>query len=155
VAKHIKLAMLDFAKRTGAWRGGRPDWYLVAERLAEISKPELLSGDRVATRGPGRPKSDDDFLAMEVHRVMWAFNVGVAQACRRISRGDKVPLATRPWQVSAPTDGGEPSIARQKGRYVTKGSAWKGIPATTLASRYWRWRHAEQKRQQKLAVKIL
>jgi hypothetical protein len=149
--------MVDFAKRIGAVRGGRPDWYRVAVALAKISKPELLAGGRVTTRGPGRPKSDNDFLAMEVHRVMLACDVGVLEACRRISRGDRVPLATPPWQVSAPTDGGEPSIARLKGKWKTKGSAWKGIPATTLTTRYWRWRRAENERQQelqKLAVKI-
>jgi hypothetical protein len=152
VAKRIKLAMLDFAKRTGAWRGGRPDWYLALERLAEISKPELLAKDGAMTRGPGRPKDDTDFLAMEVHRVMWAFDVGVAEACRRIGRGDKVPLPTSTWKISPGDEAA--SATRLAGRARTVGSPWKGINAKTLASRYWRWRRAENKREQKLAVKI-
>jgi hypothetical protein len=48
--RRIRFAMIDFAKRIGAMRGGRPDWYRVAERLAEISKPELLK-DGIMTRG--------------------------------------------------------------------------------------------------------
>jgi len=92
------------------------------------------------TRGAGRPKSDDDdFLATEVHRVMWHFDVGVKEACRRIERGDKVPLPTRP---------GNPVKS-------TVGSPWRGIKATTLATRYWRWRRAEKERAEKVAVKIL
>jgi hypothetical protein len=138
--KRIKLAMVNFANRIGAMRNGRPDWYAVAVALAEISKPELLAEDgAMTTRGPGRPKNENDFLAMEVHRVMWAFDVGAEEACRRIERGDKVPLATRP----------------DKPPRFTFGSPWKGIRCTTLASRYWRWRRAEKERQEKLAVKIL
>lgn len=139
MGKRVKPEMLAFAKRVGAWRGGRPDWYTVAERLAEISKPELLTESVMATRGPGRPKNDDeDFLATEVHRVMWAFNIGVREACRRIDRGDKVPLPTRP---------GKPA------RW-TAGSPWKGTNHGTLESRYWRWRRAESERQKKLTVEI-
>ena len=43
----------------------------------------------------GRPQNDDDFFAMEVHRVMRAYDCGVRAACVRIARGkkqDKVPL---------------------------------------------------------------
>jgi hypothetical protein len=139
VAKRIKLAMLDFARRTGAMRGGRPDWYLVAERLAEISKPELLAKDGATTRGAGRPKNDNDFLATEVNRVMWIFGVGAGEACRRIARGDKVPLPTR----------------EGKPQRWTKGSPWAGINHKTLERRYWRWRRDEEERQEKVAVKIM
>ena len=131
-------------------RGGRPDWYRVAEYLAALAIPELLQEDEAMTRGAGRPKNTgEDFLAMEVHRVMTAFNVGVAEACRRISRGDRVPLLTAPWKVSK--DG---TAARMKGRFMTKGSPWKGINPTTLESRYWRWRKAEKEQEQKLTVEI-
>jgi hypothetical protein len=140
VAKRIKMAMVDFAKRVGAMRNGRPDWYGVAERLAEISKPELVAKDGATTRGPGRPKNDDDFLAMEVHRVMWAFDVGVREACRRISLGRKVPIRK--------------VHGRPPGRWATHGSPWKDKHAGTLEQRYFRWLKGEKKRQQKLTIEI-
>jgi hypothetical protein len=121
-------------------RGGRPDWYRVAEHLAAISQPELLAEDGATTRGPGRPKNEDDFMAMEVHRVMWSFGVGVREACRRIARGDKVPIRK---VHGAPT-----------GRWVTLGSPWKGKHPRTLEQRYFRWLKGEKKRQQKLAIEI-
>jgi hypothetical protein len=139
VAKRIKMALVDFAKRLGAMRNGRPDWYLVAEHLAAISNPELLAEDGATTRGPGRPKNGDDFLAMEVHRLMWSFNIGVREACRRISRGDKVPIrkvhgtSTDRW---------------------TRGSPWKGTNPGTLEQRYFRWLKDEKKRQEKLTIEI-
>jgi hypothetical protein len=147
VAKRINPALLNYARRIGAMRNGRPDWYLFAEDLAKISRPDLLEEDGAVTRGAGRPKGDADFLAMEVHRVMWAFSVGVAGACRRISRGDKAPLLTRTWRISPPGDE-PPSATRddRPGRLYTKGSRWQGINPKTLESRYWRWRRDEQKR---------
>jgi hypothetical protein len=140
VAKRIKMAMVDFAKRVGAMRNGRPDWYRVAEHLAAISKPELVAKDGATTRGPGRSKNDDDFLAMEVHRVMWAFGVGVRTACRRISRGDKVPIRK---VHGGPT-----------GRWMTLGSPWKRTNPGTLEQRYFRWLKDEKKRQKKLTTEI-
>jgi hypothetical protein len=139
--------MRDFAKRIGAMRGDRPDWYRVAEALAAISTPELL-GDGPMSRGAGRPKTNDDFLAMEVHRTMWAFDVGVDEACRRISRGDKVPLPKGPWRVSAPGDG-PPTATRLPGKSATKGSPWAGMKWSTLVRRYKRWKAEEKQRQQK------
>jgi hypothetical protein len=140
VAKRIKPAMIDFAKRVGAMKNGRPDWYLVAEHLAKISKPELLGENGTTTRRPGRPKNDDDFLAMEVHRVMWAFDVGVREACRRIALGWKVPIRK--------VHGLPP------GRWATRGSAWKGKHPATLEQRYFRWLKGEKERQQKLTIEI-
>jgi len=139
VAKRIKMALVDFAKRVKAMRNGRPDWYLVAEHLAAISHPELLAEDGATTHGPGRPKNDDDFLAMEVHRLVWSFDVGVREACRRISRGDKVPIRK---VHGAPT-----------GRW-THGSPWKGTNPGTLEQRYFRWLKDEKKRQEKLTIEI-
>jgi hypothetical protein len=93
------------------------------------------------TRGRGRPQNDDDFFAMEVHRVMRAYGCGVRAACVRIARGkerDKVPLLPSPGRV----------------RRYTVGSPWKGQNATTLETRYFRWLRREEERQKKLTVKI-
>ena len=138
MAKRIRQAMVDFAKHIGAMRGGRPDWYRVAEALAAIAKPELMKGEAKDTH-LGRPKNDDDFLAVEVQRVMWTFDVGVREACRRIARGYKVPLPTLP---------GKPP------RW-TVGSPWKGTKPGTLEQRYFRWWKLEQERQKKLTTEIM
>jgi hypothetical protein len=140
--RRIRASLLKFAERIGATRGGRPDWYRVAETLAEMFVPELVAEDKTMTRGPGRPKNDDDFLAMEVHRVMLVFDIGVEEACRRISRGDKVP-GVRLWSPGKPAQDAS-----------TVGSPWKGTKPGTLEQRYWRWKKAEQWRQKKLAIEI-
>ena len=149
--RRIRRALLDFAERIGAVRSdGQADWYRVCEYLAEISKPELLEDDTM-TRGPGRPKNEDDLLAMEVHRVMWAFDVGVQKACEHISAGSDVPLQSAPWTISK--DGTPERVAPEK-RWATAGSPWQDINAGTLAQRYWRWRKAEEDRQKNLATEI-
>jgi hypothetical protein len=86
----------------------------------------------------GRRQKDDDFLAMEVHRVMRAYDCGVRAACQRIAQGKKVPLPPR-------SDG--------KKRY-TIGSPWRGTNAGTLEQRYFRWLRREEKQQQALALRI-
>jgi hypothetical protein len=86
----------------------------------------------------GRRQKQDDFFAMEVHRVMRAYGCGVRAACQRIAQGKKVPLLSR-------SDG--------KKRY-TVGSPWQGTNAGTLEQRYFRWLRREEKRQQTLALKI-
>ena len=88
----------------------------------------------------GRPLNDDDFLALEVHRVMQAYKCGVRAACVRIARGkerDKVPL---------PPDG-------TKKRW-TLGSRWQGLNAGTLEQRYFRWLRREEERQKMQTLTI-
>lgn len=88
----------------------------------------------------GRPLNDDDFFAMEVHRVMQAYGCGVRAACQRIARGGrqyKVPLSPR-----------------GKVRRYTVGSPWKDTNAGTLEQRYFRWLRREEKRQAALTLKI-
>ena len=90
----------------------------------------------------GRPQNDADFFAMEVHRVMRAYDCGVRAACVRIARGkkqDKVPL---------------PSAGRKGRPTHTVGSPWKDQKARTLETRYERWLKREKERQKKLTVKI-
>jgi hypothetical protein len=92
-------------------------------------------------RKRGRPLNDDDFFAMEVHRVMRAYKCGVRAACQRIARGkrrDKVPLT--------PRNGVQ--------RY-TVGGPWKDLNAGTLEQRYFRWLRREEERQKKLTIEIL
>jgi hypothetical protein len=152
VAKRIRLRMLEFAKRIGAVRGdGQADWYYVAETLAAMLMPELLEEDEVMTRGAGRPRNEDDFLAMEVHRVMWVFDVGVEKACDHISAGTPAPLLTAPWTLAQ--DGTPERVSPEK-RWAAGGSPWQGIKAGTLAQRYWRWRKAEKERQEKSTIEI-
>jgi hypothetical protein len=95
-----------------------------------------------------RPRNQDDFFAMEVHRLMSAYRCGVRKACVRIARGmdkDKVPLPA----------GQKPGRYRD-GRVATHtvGSRWKDQKARTLETRYERWLKREKERQKKLTVKI-
>jgi hypothetical protein len=86
----------------------------------------------------GRPRNDDDFLALEIQRVMRAFGCGWRGACRIIENGvAKVPLPSRP------------GIQR-----FTRGSPWKGQRFRTLEKRYERWLRREEERQKKLTAKI-
>jgi hypothetical protein len=85
----------------------------------------------------GRPQKEDDFFAMEVHRVMQAYNCGVRAACHRIARGGRVPLPPREGRK----------------RY-TVGSPWKDSNAGTLEQRYFRWLRREEERQKKLTIEI-
>ncbi len=137
MAKRITAAMLEFAKQLGATKNGRPDWYIVAEQLAAIAVPELLYDNGLKKCGSGRRPKNYDFLAMEVHRVMWINNCGVRAACRKIAKGDKVPLPARNGVK----------------RYII-GGPWKGENPGTLETQYWRWFEREEKRQKKLTVKI-
>jgi hypothetical protein len=101
----------------------------------------------------GRPLKDDDFLAMEVHRVMQAYKCGVRAACKRIARGkkqDRVPLLGGPWRLNRKK---EPT--RQKAtKAYTIGSPWQGTNAGTLEQRYFRWLRREEERQKAHTLKI-
>jgi hypothetical protein len=114
MAKRIRPAMLRYAEILGAMKNGRPDWYHVAEELARIAVPELLQEDSPAGDGPGRPRANFDWLAMEVHRVMAAYDCGVRTACKKIALGrkaDKLAL---------------PRTATRGAGWYTVGSPWKG-----------------------------
>lgn len=104
----------------------------------------------------GRPLKDDDFLAMEVHRVMQAYKCGVRAACKRIARGkkqDRVPLLGEPWRLNRKK---EPTNApRRKGtKPYTTGSPWQETNAGTLEQRYFRWLRREEERQKAHTLKI-
>ena len=88
----------------------------------------------------GRPLNDDDFFAMEVHRVMQAYKCGVRAACVRIARGkerDKVLLSSNG------------TVKR-----YTLGSPWKDTNAETLEWRYFAWKRREEARQKAQTLKI-
>jgi hypothetical protein len=97
MAKRIKPRMVEYARSLGATTKRGPDWYLVAEHLAEIANPELLKNEPAeGTPRPGRRQNQDDFFAMEVHRVMSVYDCGVRAACEKIARGKReVPLPAR------------------------------------------------------------
>jgi hypothetical protein len=92
----------------------------------------------------GRPLNDDDFFAMEMHRVMRVFGCGWRAACRRISRGDKVPdkePVVKQWSL-------DPATKLPRCRPVkTEGSQWQGQKVRTLETRYQRWLAREKDRQ--------
>jgi hypothetical protein len=143
MAKQIKPGMLRFAKDIGAIKNGKPDWYLVAELLARIAVPELLE-ETPAAPLPGRPKlADNDFLAMEIRRVMATSACGEREACRRIARGDLVRSPVSLWR--GPGD---------RVTVYTKGSPWKGQNPLTLEGRYARWKRAEKAREARMRITI-
>jgi hypothetical protein len=139
MAKRIKPRMVEYARSLGATTKRGPDWYLVAEHLAEIANPELLKNEPAeGTPRPGRRQNQDDFFAMEVHRVMSVYDCGVRAACEKIARGKR--------EVPLPARGGV--------RRYTVGSPWKGQKVRALETRYWRWLKREKKRQQEFRVTI-
>ncbi len=82
----------------------------------------------------GRPLNDDDFLAMEIIRVMRTFRCGVRAACKRIAEGKKP----------------EPLPPRKGMKRFIKGSPWQGTNPGTLEQRYFRWLRREEERQKTL-----
>ena len=87
----------------------------------------------------GRKQTADDFLAMEIHRVMRLHHCGARAACRRIAAGEAEELPPRNGK-----------------RHFTVGSLWRGISAGTLEQRYFRWLRREEAKQvmQAITVKI-
>jgi hypothetical protein len=151
VARRLRKRLLAFAREIGAVRNdGQADWYRVCEVLAAISMPELLEEDDM-TRGPGRPKNDNELLATEVHRVMWGLDLDVEQACAHISKGGDAPLLTAPWQLSKD---GVPERVNPEKRWVTRGSRWKGVKAATLVRRYYLWREDYAEHQKNFTADI-
>ena len=85
-----------------------------------------------AKRGGGRPRNDDDFLAMEVHEFKRAYGFGVRKACKWIAKGLEAELRPRKGM-----------------RRKVRGSRWKGKNAGTLEQRYFRWLRREEERLNK------
>jgi hypothetical protein len=143
--KRIRPGMVAFADKIGAMKGGRPDWYLVAERLAEITLPELLV-EQPSGRGPGRPLRGDFLLAWEIHRTMAEYRCSARKACQRITQGKNEKSET--WnRLPLPTREG------LKPRY-TVGSEWREANPSTLYQRYLRWKKLEGEYQEKHAIEI-
>ena len=61
--RRIRPGMLEFAEQIGAMRGDRPDWYAVAEHVAEIAMPDLLK-DPPVSRPVGRPKRTTNYSSL-------------------------------------------------------------------------------------------
>ena len=83
--KRIKSGMTKFARELGAMRGKRPDWYLVAEHLAGIARPDLL--DSPSNKGPGAPGIDWTMLFFDVDLVMRQKRCTITEACKELCRG--------------------------------------------------------------------
>jgi hypothetical protein len=140
MAKRVKAKMAAYAKHLRAMKNGRPDWYLVAEHLAEIAIPELVSQEEPSGRGPGRPKGEYAFLAWEVDRIMREKGCGVFKACCELASPEGGPQRVRLWGGS---DG--------PNWLMTRGSPWTGENPRTLERRYHEWKNGweeEQKRHQ-------
>ena len=86
----------------------------------------------------GRRRNDDDFFAMEVHRMMQAYDCGVRAACRKIANGAAA----------------QQLLPRKGLKRWIRGSEWRGQNAGTLEQRYFRWLRREEERQKKLTIEI-
>jgi hypothetical protein len=121
--RRIRDGMVQFATDMGAIRGGRADWYAVAEHLAETYAPQLL-GDLPASRPAHRPRQDWFWLVRDVGLVRQQQNCTVKQACHLLVKGKTFPNV-----VTLPT--GE-SVRMQAGK-------WMRMKARTLEQRYYEW----------------
>jgi hypothetical protein len=115
--------MVRFAKAIGAMRNERPDWYAVAEYLAESYAPHLL-GDLPASRPAHRPRQDWYWLARDVGLVMQQENCTIKEACRLLAEGKAFPNV-----VNLPNGG---SARLQAGK-------WRGKNPDTLEQRYFEY----------------
>ena len=71
---------------------GRPDWRLLAERLAEATVPGLSIRDKTPfDPKPGRPKSNKALLGREIRRVMLENGLSALGACRKIAKKREGP----------------------------------------------------------------
>jgi hypothetical protein len=115
--KRIRAAMMELAREIGAMRGGRPDWYLVAEHLAEIARPDLLESPPKSNRPTGRPKADGFAIVLDVSAVRREKGCGVVEACKLLAQGElphrvtahrldgtavKLRVASRQWKNQDP-----------------------------------------------------
>ena len=116
--------MRELAKQLGAMRGGQPDWYAVAEHLAETARPDLLK-DPPLSRRVGRPKENWDGLYDDVRLVMQQKRYrGVLKACKDLSKG------YLPRQINWRAPDG--TVLKLRAAY----GEWKGIKPRTLQQRY-------------------
>ena len=115
--KRIRAAMVELAREIGAMRGGRPDWYLVAEHLAETARPVLLESPPESNRPTGRPKADGYAIVFDVTAVRNEKGCGVREACNLLAQGElphrvtmrrldgtavKLRAASRQWKNQDP-----------------------------------------------------
>jgi hypothetical protein len=116
--------MMQFATKIGAIRGGRADWYAVAEHLAETYARHLL-GDLPVSRPAHRPTKENWFwLVHDVRLVRQQRNCTVKQACRLLAKGEAFPnVVTLPTGESARIQAGK----------------WMGMKPRTLEQRYYEW----------------
>jgi hypothetical protein len=121
--RRIRDGMVQFATDMGAIRGGRADWYAVAEHLAETYAPQLL-GDLPASRPAHRPRRDWFWLVRDVGLVRQRENCTIQKACWLLAKGKAFPNV-----VTLPK--GE-SIRVQAGK-------WVGMKPGTLEQRYYEW----------------
>ena len=120
--KRIKSSMLKFARELGAMRGKRPDWYLVAEHLAEIARPDLLDSP---STGPGRKGNNWFFLVTDVNLVQRQKDCSVEDACGWLVEG------YLPHHVTATL----PDGTQVKGRAASE--KWKGREPENMRQRYY------------------
>jgi hypothetical protein len=121
-SKRIATGMIEFAKQNGAMRGGRPDWYVVAEILAVLARPDLLN-DYSASRSVGREKGPWPFLFVDVQEVRRQKHCSILKACEHLSAG------YHPHSYSKVINGKQMTFRMASG-------AWKGKKPTTLRQRY-------------------
>jgi hypothetical protein len=136
MAKRIKPGMRDLAEQLGAIQGNRPDWYRVAEHLAQIARPDLLK-DPPVSRPVGRPKRNYVWLLYDVDLVRAQRNCTIKEACARLAKGEC------PHRVSVRM----PDGSRRWGRGAM--GLWKGKSAKRLEVDYQRarqeWRQTRER----------
>jgi hypothetical protein len=122
--RRIRDSMVQFAKEIGAIRGGRADWYAVADHLAERYAPHLL-GDLSASLPAHRPRGNWFWLVRDVGLIRQQQNCTIKEACRLLAKGKAFPNVV----TILPT--GE-SVRLQAGK-------WRGMKPRTLEQRYYEW----------------
>jgi hypothetical protein len=140
--------MLEFAKQIGAIRGGRPDWYVLAEHLAAIAKPDLLK-DPPVSKPVGRPKRETNlsWLYMDVRMMMRRRGRGctIKRACELLAKGERphrIPVTVPPGGMNVILPDGTKATLTPGTKFMMRGvmGNWKGKKVKTMVVDYQRAR---------------
>lgn len=153
--------MIEFAEQLGAMRGGRLDWYAVAERLAEIAKPDLLK-DPPVSKPVGRPKRETNlsWLYTDVRMMMRRRGRGctIKKACELLAKGEmphRIPVTVPPGGMNIILPDGIKAALAPGTKFTMRGvmGNWKGKIAKTLVQDYQRARQQWRAEREKLENK--
>lgn len=138
-------------------RGGRPDWYAVAEHVTEIAMPDLLK-DPPVSRPVGRPKRTTNYgsLYTDVSLVMRQRpGCTIKRACQLLAKGElphRIIVTVPPGGMNVTLPDGIKATLEPGTKVTMRGAMgnWKGKKVKTMVVDYQRARKEWEKEREKL-----